>query len=72
MSKRHPSGRSESTGLSNPQNSPAQQYKFSSDELDNLVDSFIDLIIDDFIEKYRSGQLDIAELKRKEVSMLSK
>ncbi|PIX81576.1 MAG: hypothetical protein COZ34_02430 [Candidatus Pacebacteria bacterium CG_4_10_14_3_um_filter_34_15] len=72
MSKRHSSGRQATTGLPNPQNSPAQQYKFSSDELDNLVDSFIDLIIDDFIEKYRSGQLDIAELKRKEVSMLSK
>lgn len=44
---------------------PAQQYKATSEELDTLVDSFIDLIIDDFIEKYRSGQLDVAVLKRK-------
>ncbi|OIP74195.1 MAG: hypothetical protein COU63_00290 [Candidatus Pacebacteria bacterium CG10_big_fil_rev_8_21_14_0_10_36_11] len=72
MSKRHSSGRQATTGLPNPQNSPAQQYKFSSDELDNLVDSFIDLIIDDFIVKYRSGQLDVSVLKKKGVSMFEK
>jgi len=45
--------------------------KLNSDELDVLVDSFIDLIIDDFIAKYRSGQLDVAALKKKGAKMFN-
>jgi len=65
MSERRSNGRCESAGSTIPQSFPAQQYKVTSDELDVLVDSFIDLIIDTFIAKYRSGELNTNKLKMK-------
>ncbi len=71
MSKSHSNGRCESAGSSIPSSLPAQQYKVTSEELDTLVDSFIDLIIDDFIVKFRSGQLDVVVLKKKGGNMFN-
>lgn len=65
MSKRRRSRDWKAFDSTTPFSFPAQQYKVTSEELDTLLDSFIDLIIDDFIEKYRSGQLDVAVLIKK-------
>jgi len=72
MSERRSNGRCESTSSTILQSFPAQQYKVTSEELDNSVDSFIDLIIDGFIDQYRSGQLDTNKLKLKGGKMFTK
>lgn len=72
MSERRSNGRCESADSTIPQSFPAQQCQVTGEELDNLVDSFIDLIIDGFIEQYRSGQLDLNKLKLKGGKVLNK
>ncbi len=72
MSTKRQTGKKEVQRSTDSLSFPAQKQQVSSEELDSLVDSFIDLIIDDFIAKYRSGQLDVTTLKKKGVAMLKK